>query len=87
MSIFFKTAAAAVLAVGIASASAVYAADNSANPPQGSGMAPGMMGNGGMMNMMGQMSQMMDHCNQMMQSRLQPPNSQFPKPSEPRHDG
>jgi hypothetical protein len=93
MSTFFKTAAAAVLAVGIASASATYAADNQANPPQGSGMGPGMMENGkmmpqgGMMGMMAQMSQMMDHCNQMMQSHMQPPNSPFPKPGEPRQDG
>jgi hypothetical protein len=93
MSTFFKTAAGVVLAVGIASASTVYAADNEANPSQGSGMGPGMMGNGkmmpqdGMMGMMGQMSQMMDRCNQMMESRTQPPNSRFPKPGEPRQDG
>jgi hypothetical protein len=38
MSTFFKTAAGVVLAVGIASTSTVYAADNEANPSQGSGI-------------------------------------------------
>ncbi len=37
----------------------------------------------GMPNMMGQMNQMMEHCNQMMSSHMQPPNSQFPKPEQP----
>jgi hypothetical protein len=31
---------------------------------------------------MGQMSQMMDNCNTMMQSRNQPPNSQYRKPRQ-----
>jgi hypothetical protein len=43
MSTFFKTAAGVVLAVGIASTSTVYAADNEANPSQGSGMGTTIM--------------------------------------------
>lgn len=93
MSTFFKTiAAAAVLAMGIASVPAVHAAGGQNNPPQGSATEPGRMGNRnmmgpnggnggmmGMMHMMAQMSQMAGHCNQMMQSRMQPSNSQWQK--------
>jgi type IV secretory pathway TrbL component len=56
------------------------------------GMPGGMMGrsdqsgaaeSNGMPNMMGQLNQMMAHCNEMMSSHMQPPNSQFPKPEQP----
>lgn len=101
MSTFFKTiAAAAVLAMGIASVPAVHAASDQNNPPQGSATESGMMGNRnmmgpnggkggmmGMMHMMAQMSQMADHCNQMMQSRMQPPNSQWQRNGQPGQNG
>lgn len=57
-------------------------------------MAPGMMGQGGMMGMMGQMSQMMEHCNQMMGGMMgnqgpAQPNEQWRRdaPKTPEKDG
>ena len=81
-------AAGALLAIGLASVSAVYAeqspsADRSETGVQHHGMMGtqgGMMGMGGMMEQMGQM---MESCNNMMQSRNQAPNSQFHNPSQP----
>jgi Spy/CpxP family protein refolding chaperone len=81
------------LTVGIAT-SAVYAQHVQApalQPPsmgsdmRGHGMTHGqggMMGGGMKDDMMTQMNQMMEHCNEMMQSRMQPPNSQFPRPEQ-----
>lgn len=88
-------AAGAVLAIGIG-ATSVYAEQDRTASPQGAppqsemqphGMMSGhgsMMDGGmmGMMNMMGQMTRMMDHCNQMMQSRMQAPNSQWHQPRQ-----
>lgn len=58
-----------VFTAGIAAAPALYAHDsNSSVAPM---MGPGMMGQGGMMDMMkmmGQMNKMMGTCNEMMQS-------------------
>lgn len=54
---------------GLAIAPALYAHDSSESG--GSMMGSGMMGQGGMMNMMGQMSEMMEGCNKMMQSMHQ----------------
>ena len=71
------------------------AAPGSEMHQRGMSMPGGMMGPGGenasgdradsmkMMGMMQQMSQMMDHCNQMMQSHMQAPNSQWQKPGQP----
>jgi hypothetical protein len=86
-----------VLTVGIAT-SAVYAQDQtpSPQPPStgshmpGRGMMDGqdgMMGDGMNGGMMKQMNQMMGQCNDMMQSRMQPPNSQFPKPEQAPNKG
>ena len=87
MSNLHKTVAAgALLAVGLASATAVYAEQNPSRDGSDSHMTTGMR-HGGMMGMqggmMGQMDGMMDGCNSMMQGRNQPPNSQFRKPSQP----
>lgn len=57
--------ASAVIA-GLAVAPALYAHDSEESGD--SMMGSGMMGQGGMMNMMGQMSEMMEGCNRMMQS-------------------
>ena len=75
----------ALLAVGLAFTSAVYAEQspsaNASNSRIGSGMR-----NGGMMGMPGGMKQMggmMEDCSGMMQNRNKPPNSQFHKPPQP----
>ena len=84
----FGTGAAVTLfaALGIASASAVYAGQNPA-PEMNHSQTGTSMRHGGMMGrqggMMGQMSQMMEGCNAMMQRRNQPLNSQFRHPSKP----
>lgn len=92
--------AAAGLAIGIATATSLYA-DDSRNTESHGGMmimspgmmAPGMMDDGGMMPMMEQMSDMMDHCSQMMQGaedgRSGVPNEQWRKdaPAAPDSDG
>lgn len=54
---------------GLVAAPALYAHDSKESG--GSMMGSGMMGQGGMMNMMGQMSEMMEGCNKMMQSMHQ----------------
>lgn len=51
---------------GLLAAPALYAHDSKESDD--SMMGSGMMGQGGMMNMMGQMSEMMEGCNRMMQS-------------------
>lgn len=51
---------------GLAAAPALYAHDSKESGT--SMMGSGMMGQGGMMNMMGQMSEMMEGCKKMMQS-------------------
>lgn len=76
------TAAGLFAAVGLASASTVYAEQNPAPDSSGSQMGTDMRHGG----MMGQMSQRMEGCSTMMQSRNQRPNSQFHKPSEPRQE-
>ena len=90
------TALSGILAVGIVAASAVQAEQNQPSPMgngmQQRGVMGGEMGRmmgrddqhgtddgGGMMDMR-QMNEMMSHCNQMMEGRMQAPNSQFPKP-------
>jgi hypothetical protein len=73
---------ASVLVVGLTAAPLVYGADTWHSS---SAMGTGMMNNGekqGMMKMMGQMSQMMETCNNMMQSGMQPPNSQYQLPPQ-----
>jgi hypothetical protein len=87
-----------VLTVGIAT-SAVYAQQDQPPAPQsrstgshmeGNGMMDGpdnMMGGGMNGGMMKQMSQMMEHCNNVMQSHMQPPNSRFPKPEQAPNKG
>jgi hypothetical protein len=83
--------AGALLAVGLAFASAVYAEQNpvggGSDSHMGTGVRPqGMMGMQG--GTMGPTGGMMEGCNNMMQGRNQPPNSQFRKPSQPgRSDG
>jgi len=79
MSRLLKTVAGALLVVGLAAASTVYAEQKPVPDTNDSQMGTGMRHGG----MMGQTGQMMDGCNTMMQSRKQPPNSQFHKPSEP----
>jgi len=81
---------------GLALAPALYAEESS--PPQyshDSMMIPGVMGDDGMMNMMGGMSQMedmMDHCSQMMNGGMDgssgKPNEQWRKnaPASPDDD-
>jgi hypothetical protein len=94
--LFRIIAASALLAIGLTSASVVYAEQNpsaggSENGAQHQGMMGAqegmgtrdMMGKGGMMGHMEQMGQMMESCNNMMQSRNQAPNSQFNNPSPP----
>jgi hypothetical protein len=95
--LFRIIAASALLAIGLTSASVVYAEQNpsagrSENGAQHQGMMGAqegvtgkgdMMGKGGMMGHMEQMGQMMESCNNMMQSRNQAPNSQFNNPSHP----
>jgi hypothetical protein len=88
MSDLLKTVAAgALLAIGLASASDVYAEQSRSGEASDSHMATGMR-HGGMMGMqggmMGQMGGTMDGCNSMMQGRSQTPNSQFRRPSQPR---
>jgi hypothetical protein len=69
------------LAAGLAAAPAIYAHDS--DGAGGSMMGRGMMGQGGMMDMMGQMSGgMMELCNEMMQRMdhghgAQRPNEQW----------
>ncbi len=87
MSNLLKTVAGgALLAIGIASVSVVYAEQSPSGGASDSRMGLGMR-NGGMMGMQGGMTGpmggMMDGCNNMMQGRNQPPNSQFHKPSQP----
>ena len=87
MSNLLKTVATgALLAVGLASVSVVYAEQSPSGDASASHMGTGKR-NGGMMGMqggmMGQMGGIMDGCNSMMQGRNQPPNSQFRKPSQP----
>jgi len=77
--------AAALLAVGLAFASAVYAEQNPVGDGSGSHMGTGVRHQGimGMQGgMMGPMGGMMEGCNNMMQGRNQPPNSQFRRPSQ-----
>lgn len=66
---------------GLAAAPALYAHDSKESG--GSMMGPGMMGQDGMMDMMGQMSEMMEGCNKMMQSMnrgsSERPNEQWRK--------
>ena len=87
MSNLLKTVAAgALLAAGLASATAVYAEQNPSRDGSDSQMGTvmrhqGMMGMQG--GMMGPMGGMMDGCHNMMQGQSQPPNSQFHKPSQP----
>jgi hypothetical protein len=57
-------------------ASPIFAADDNQSP--GSNMGSGMMGHGGMMDMMQQMSQMMESCNKMMQGKDAAPDSGKP---------
>jgi hypothetical protein len=59
------------------------------NPPMGSGMPQGMMGNGGMpmMNMMQQMSRMMESCDKMMENHMQHPDTQSPQSPQQDHKG
>jgi hypothetical protein len=84
----FKTiAATALLAIGLASASAVYAEQTPSAGQSETGVRHhGMMGTQGSMmgkgGMMAQMGEMMESCNNMMQSRNQVPNSQFNHPSQ-----
>lgn len=78
------------LTVGIATV--VYAQQDQTpatrSPSMGSHMeGNGMMGGGMNGDMMKQMSQMMEHCNNMMQSRMQPPDSQLPKPEQAPNKG
>lgn len=87
-------AAAAALIASAALAPVLYAHDSgSADEHNGSMMGPGMMGEDGMMNMMGQMSQMMDNCNEMMQGAMGDgsgePNEQWHKdaPAAPGTNG
>ncbi len=79
-------ATSALFAVGLASATAVYAEQNPSRDGSDAYIGTGMR-HGGMMGMqggmMGQTGGMMDGCNSMMQGRSQTPNSQFHKPSEP----
>lgn len=76
--------------IGVAAASAGFAADPPAtNPaPQGQGMMGDQQGQGmmGMMNMMTQMSRMADACTHMMDTAnnmMQPPNNNPPAPATP----
>ena len=57
--------AASAVVAALTIAPALHAEDS-----QGSGMDPGMMGQGGMMDMMGQMGEMMESCTKMMQSHM-----------------
>ena len=81
----------ALLAVGTASVSVVYAEQNPVGDGSASHMGTGMRHQGimGMQEgMMGPMGGMMEGCNNMMQGRRQPPNSQFRRPSQAgRSDG
>jgi hypothetical protein len=94
------TALAAMLAVGSVTAMAVQAEENQPSPMSDGMNQRGMMGGemgrmmgqdnqhgtddpGGMADMK-QMNEMMSHCHQMMDSRMQAPNSQTP---EPEHKG
>jgi hypothetical protein len=79
-------APAAVLAIALATAPAVYAEQNSTPDTNGSHMGTSMR-HGGTMGMQGamtaRMSEMMEGCSNMMQNQNRPPNSQFHKPSQP----
>ncbi|MEQ8651482.1 MAG: hypothetical protein RIC87_03375 [Kiloniellales bacterium] len=70
--------ASAVIA-NLAVATALYGHDSEESG--GSMMGSGMMGQGGMMNMMGKMNEMMEDCNSMMQSTnhdgFERPNKQW----------
>lgn len=59
---------ASTLAAGLAAAPAIYAHDSES--AGGSMMGRSMMGQGGMMGMMGQMSSMRENCNRMMQAMM-----------------
>lgn len=80
-------AATATLAAGVAAAPVLHAHDSDKSQPgNGSIMGPGMMGQGGMMNMIGQMSQMMQGA---MGKGSDRPNEQWHKeaPSAPDKNG
>jgi hypothetical protein len=91
MSNLFRTIAAAALlaAIGLTSASAVYAEQSppadTRDSPMGTETPHGVMGRHS--GMMGQMSQMMEGCNSMMQRQNQAPNSQFHKRAQPSQKG
>lgn len=72
-------AIASVVIASLAAAPALYGQDSEESG--GSMMGSGMMGQGGMMNMMGKMSEMMEDCNSMMQSTnhdgFERPNEQW----------
>ncbi len=90
------TALAAMLAVGSITATAVQAEENQPSPMGDGMHQHGMMGgemgrmtgqdkqhgtdDGDGMTDMRQMNEMMSRCSQMMEGRMQAPNSQFPKP-------
>ena len=57
--------ATAAIVTGLAFTSTLYAGES-----HGSKMDRGMMGQGGMMNMMGRMGDMMESCGKMMQSSM-----------------
>jgi len=59
-------AIASIVIASLAAAPALYGQDSEESG--GSMMGSGMMGQGGMMNMMGKMSEMMEDCSSMMQS-------------------
>ncbi len=59
-------AIASAIIASLAAAPALYAHDSEESGD--SMMGSGMMGQGGMMNMMGRMNEMMETCNKMMQS-------------------
>ena len=73
--------AASALAAALLTGTALYAHEDSPSGP-GQKMRPGMMGQGGMMNMMEQMNQMMATCNKMMQGMMQHHQGEPQKPRE-----
>jgi hypothetical protein len=79
MTRLFKVATSgAIIAMGIAAATAGLAQEGHVPSPQSPSTMPGMQ-QGDMMKMMPQMSQMMSGCMQMMKSHMQQPADPSPK--------
>ncbi len=71
-------AAGAAIIAALTVATAIYAQEPGSAGVRRPMMENGMMGQGGMMNMMQQMSRMMESCNTMMQSMMQDRGSRAP---------